>query len=126
MNRVGRHHYRLLLKKAQSSRLFGVTSVKLTAENEDSTINIIGKTNFGTQYDFEPKMLTSNVFKRHKEQGKARLSFYNAWAASVGYCCVPGNFDIGNMAFTVVGVQFCAMSAASLNIGKFVTISGLI
>ena len=125
MNRVARH--RLALKNVPISRHFGITSIKFTADIESDRYTI-AKPKYAEKTPddhFEPRMHSrtsiSGTLKRHNALGKATLSFYNALAASVGYCCTPGDFVLFDMGLTMAGVMSCAFSAAALNIGMFVT-----
>ena len=123
MNRVARQKYRLLIKASPSSGFLGQTTVKFTASADDSTpTNVIATSKYAIQnpdlYNFEKRMfLIDSTGKRHWKLGKALLSFFNGLAASVGYCCAPGTFVGTDILLTMAGVQFCAMSAASMNIG---------
>ena len=128
MNRVARQKYRLLIKAAPSSRFLGQSTVKFTASADDSTpTNVIATSKYAVQnpdlYNFEKRMFlmepstVTGTFKRHWKLGKGKLSFFNGLAASVGYCCAPGTFVWTDILLTMAGVQFCAMSAASMNIG---------
>ena len=123
MNRVARQKYRLLIKASPSSGFLGQTTVKFTASADDSTsTNVIATSKYAAQnpdmYNFEKRMLLMDpTVKRHWKLGKGELSFFNGLAASVGYCCAPGTFVFTDILLTMAGVQFCAMSAASMNIG---------
>ena len=127
MNRVAQ--FRLALRKVPISRHFGLTSIKFTAATETTTFDrhIVAKPKYADATpndEFMPRMswtTGSDRVRRHRALGKAFLSFYNALAASVGYCCSPGAFSIADMGLTMAGVHCCAMSAAALNIGMFVT-----
>ena len=129
MNRVARQ--RLPLKNVPISRHFGITSIKFTADIESDRYTI-AKPKYAEKTPddhFEPRMYSRRSiegnYETYKDLGKGLLSFYNALAASVGYCCSPGSFVLLDMGLMMGGVMSCAFSAAALNIGMFGTFLAL-